>query len=351
MAEQMMGDYRLPLAAVYKPWEKMTPEERELLAEQRRQKVSELNQKVKDNVERIFASAAYRNYLIAMSRFHNYSWNNQMLIWLQRPDATHVAGFNGWIDLGRHVRKDEQGIAILAPLGPTASRTWTRATDRAVWAIRRSEDKGWDIVDENERVVQGGFRTYADAARKLKEMGFVERKEILSVNNFKVVHVFDIEQTEGKPLPEFEVPTLTGEANQELFDEVMRLAREKGVTVSFESRPHLGPEVKGQYSPPNQIWVRPEEPPAQQLKTLLHEMAHHYSLRVFGLARADAETIAESAAYVIGAHYGFDTGVRSFPYIALWAREKDTLRANLNSVQEVSERIIDDLEGRKTRLL
>ena len=318
--------------------------------EERKRQVAELNQRVKENVERIQNSTEFRNFLIAMSRFHNYSWNNQMLIWLQNPDATHVAGYNTWRDLGRYVKAGGKGISILAPLGPTAATTWTRLTYDVSCAIKRS-DKGWAIYDDQETLIEDGFKSYAEAARKLKEMGFVERKEMLSVNNFKVVHVFDISQTDGKPLPEFEVPVLTGEANPELFEGLLRLAKEQNITISFESKPSQNPEIKGSYMTPNQIWVRPEEAPAQQLKTLIHELSHHYSATVFRIPRADAETIAESSAYIVGAHYGFDTGVRSFPYVALWAKDAKTLHANMNSVQEVAERIIDTLEARKARLI
>lgn len=163
--------------------------------------------------------------------------------------------------------------------------------------------------------------------------------------HFRVVYVFDIAQTEGKPLPEFEVPVLTGEVNEELFSNLLELAEKRGITVGFESRPELPPEIKGQYLPPNRIWVRPEEPRAQQLKTLLHETAHHYSEGIFHIPRRDAETIAESAAFVVGAHHGFDTGVRSFPYVALWAQDKEVLEENLDAIRRVSTTILGELEA------
>jgi len=90
--------------------------------------------------------------------------------------------------------------------------------------------------------------------------------------------------------------------------------------------------------------VRPEEARAQQLKTLLHEMAHYYSEGVFRIPRRDAETIAESAAFAVGAHYGFDTGVRSFPYVALWSEDKKVLEQNLASIRKVATTIIEALE-------
>ena len=144
-------------------------------------------------------------------------------------------------------------------------------------------------------------------------------------------------------MPEFSVSPLTGEANENLFEHVMRLARAQGLEVSFESRPNQDPEIKGIYFG-RTIWVRPEESRAQQLKTLLHEVAHYYSEGVFRIRRADAETIAESVAFTIGAHFGFDTGARSFPYVALWSKDKKVLEANLASIRKVSAKIIDALE-------
>jgi hypothetical protein len=140
------------------------------------------------------------------------------------------------------------------------------------------------------------------------------------------------------------VPVLTGGVNEELFSKLLELMRKRGVPVSFESRPQLPPEVKGEYTPAG-IWVRPEERRAQQLKTLLHEVAHYYSQGVFRIPRRDAETIAESAAFVVGAHYGFDTGVRSFPYVALWAQDKKVLEQNLEAIRRVATAILEGLEA------
>ena len=264
-------------------------------------KIDVVMKQLKAGVEGIQESYQFRLFLITMAKFHDYSIGNQILIMLQRKDATHVAGFNTWKDLGRWVKKGERGISILAPVMPPKPKP---------------EEK------------------------TLEEEETIEPQPVY----FKVVYVFDIAQTEGKPLPEFEVPVLTGEANEELFYELKILMRERGVTVSFESRPYVDPGIKGQFTAPNQIWVRPEEPPAQQLKTLLHESAHYYSAGVFRIPRADAETIAESAAYVVGAHYGFDTGVRSFPYVALWGRDKKVLQANLGAIRKVATTILEGLE-------
>ena len=131
--------------------------------------------------------------------------------------------------------------------------------------------------------------------------------------------------------------------NEELFSKLLELMRKRHVPVSFESRPHLPPEIKGEYTPTG-IWIRPKEPRAQQLKSLLHEIAHYYSEGVFHIPRRDAETIAESAAFVVGAHYGFDTGVRSFPYVALWAQDKKVLEQNLDAIRKIATTIMEALK-------
>jgi len=307
-------------------------------------KTDTLLRRLKEGVERIQASPEFRNYLLTMSRFHQYSWNNQLLIMLQRPAATHVAGFNTWKELGRWVKKGESGIAIFAPSYRAADVIWERYADGAQWQIQRFGEK-WGIYKGRNLVER--HPTKRSAERQLKTWGAAEKRVAEAEPRFIVVHVFDIAQTEGKLLPEFVVPTLTGEVNEDLFIGLRALMRQRGVTVSFESRPHLDPGIKGLYRAPDEIWVRPEEDPAQQLKTLTHEVAHYYTEGVFRIPRRDAETIAESAAYVVGAHYGFDTGVRSFPYVALWAQEEKVLAENLAAIQRVSKTILDEMEQLK----
>ena len=275
-------------------------------------KIDDVLKQLKDGVESIQQSEKFRLFLVTMSKFHDYSIGNQILIMIQKPDATHVAGFNTWKDLGRWVKKGEKGIAILAPIMPP------RPTCPKCGA----------------KLPKG--------ARLCPQCGeSVEIEEVIEVTPryFKVVYIFDISQTEGKPLPEFEVPVLTGEANEELFAKVMVLVKSQGLDISFESRPYQDPSIKGQYFDKS-IWVRPEETRAQQLKTLLHEVAHYYSEGVFRIPRRDAETIAESAAFSIGARFGFDSGIRSFPYVALWAKDKKVLEQNLAAIRKVATTII-----------
>ncbi|MDD4984214.1 MAG: DUF192 domain-containing protein [Dehalococcoidales bacterium] len=278
-------------------------------SETKERKIDDVLKRLKEGVDSIQQSENFRNFLLTMSKFHNYSIGNLILIMLQKPDATRVAGFSTWKDLYRWVKKGEKGIAILAPCMPPKG-----SKPEATEVGTREEDEEKQEKDTEIRPVY-----------------------------FKVVYVFDVSQTEGKPLPEVEVPSLTGEANEELFAQVMRLSEVEGLDVSFEPRPQQDPDIKGYYTGKT-IWVRPEESRAQQLKTLLHEMAHYFSENVFRIPRSDAETIAESVAFTIGAHYGFDTGTRSFPYVAIWSKDKKVLEANLAAIRKVSEKIFDGLE-------
>ena len=259
-------------------------------------RVEALLKKLKDGVQRIQSSEEFRKYLITMSRFHEYSWNNQLLILLQKPNATRVAGFNTWKDLGRWVRKGETGIAIFAPILAAGEVRWVRPADGMTWRLQRI-DKEWRLYQKDQLI--GQFKTRREAERQLEEWGAVEERSGEAVTRFKVVYVFDISQTEGQPLPEYEVPVLSGEANAELFDRLKWLMKQRGVTVSFEPKPDLDPEIKGFFQRPAYIWVRPEEPPAQQLKTLIHEIGHYYTENVFRIPPADAETIALLAIYKV----------------------------------------------------
>lgn len=273
-----------------------------------------LNQ-LRQGIESIQNSETFRQMLLTMSKFHSYSVSNIILIYLQKPNATYVAGFNTWKELGRWVKRGEKGISILAPVMPPRPNC-TQCGARIPRGARYCPECGAPAPEESE----------------------------LSPVYFKVVSVFDISQTEGKPLPQVEVPTLSGEANEELFTKVMALAELEGLKVSFDPRPDQDPQMKGELSGMN-IWIKPDEPRAQQLKTLLHELAHYYTEDVLRLSSTDAETIAESVAYVVAAHYGFDTGVRSFPYVAVWSRDRKVLDKNLTAIKHVSTVMLDKLGG------
>ncbi|TAK30919.1 MAG: hypothetical protein EPO21_18435 [Chloroflexota bacterium] len=252
-------------------------------------------------VGEIHDSETFRRYLDVQSRFHHYSWGNVALILTQQPDATLVAGYNTWLRLHRYVRKGEQGIRIIVPM-------------------RRKQDP--DTPDEEVRVF------------------------------FGTGVVFDISQTEGEELPGIEVPELHGDFHEgiELYDSLIAFANHSGASVRVATE-DLKAGTMGYYLPHQKsIVLRPAEP-LQMVKTLAHEVAHHELAYNFpddnnlASTKGEKESIAESVAYVVCAHFGLDTGVRSFPYIALWSRDTAVLRHVLGTVQKVSARIIDGVKA------
>ncbi len=245
-------------------------------------------------VGQIQDSESFGRYLEVQGRFHHYSFGNVALILFQRPDATHVAGYHTWLKLHRYVRRGEKGITIFVPM-------------------RKKEDPD-DPEDEGRLFFGTGT-------------------------------VFDISQTEGEPLPQIEVPVLTGEQGGQLYGRLKAVAKREGLSVTRGSE-GLDPDSMGLYVPVRrQITVR-EAAPLQMTKTLAHELAHHFA----GSSRSDAESesIAEAVAYVVCSHFGVDTGERSFPYVAVWSRDKAVLRQVLGTVQKVSAAIIDDVEESTT---
>jgi hypothetical protein len=258
---------------------------------------------LEEGISSIQESDNFKSFIDTMARFHNYSLGNIMLITVQRPTASRVAGFNTWKDLGRSVKKGEHGIMILAPCFPP-------------------KQKKEEIEEEEEE----------------EETYELEPSPVY----FKVVYVFDISQTEGEELPGVEVPVLTGEETSVLYQNVLNFIARKGFDFSDKPEPEEDPDVKGYWAKvKNLIWVKPDEPQDQRTKTALHESAH--ALCEMKGAR-DAEVMAESVAYVVANHFGFDTGARSFPYVAVWSRDIKVLKANLEIIRKVSTEMIDGIE-------
>lgn len=249
-------------------------------------------QRFEEAVAAIQDSDSFRRWLDVSSRFHEYSLGNQLLIAMQRPDATYVAGFHAWLKLGRHVLRGEKGIKILVP------------------HVRRVADD-----DGNE-----------------------ERR----VTGFGTGYVFDVSQTDGEPLPRHDVPTLEGEAGQELWDGLGRFAVREGVTVRIVAPQDLPTETMGYYQPATKEIVVGAYSQRQRTKTLAHELGHHIA-RVDD--RAENECIAEGIAYIVCAHFGIDTGERSFPYVAGWAKDKAVLKKVLSTIQAASATLIEGVEG------
>jgi len=263
----------------------------------------ELLQRLEQAIGAIHDSESFRRYLDAQARFHDYSFGNVALILSQRPDATAVAGYNAWLRLHRFVRKGEKGIRIFAPM---------------------------TMKEEAE------------------EEGNKERRRLF----FRSVSVFDVSQTDGEPLPEVAVPILEGENGGSLMDSLLDFAKSQRLAVRL-ARGELPASSAGAYWPEEQkIRVR-AAPMRQMTKTLAHELAHHVHHTLFGGEAADREereTVAESVAYVVCGHFGLDTGERSFPYVATWAKDRAVFKGALGSIQKVSARIIDGVEGRERRM-
>ncbi len=263
----------------------------------RKDKAKELRRRIDDSLEtlakavdEVRASEAFKQYLDVQAKFHRYSWHNSMLIAVQRPNATHVAGYQTWRKLGRQVNKGEHGIMIFAPC------PWKRETDDG----------------ETE---QGIF--------------------------FRAVHVFDVAQTDGPDLPDVDIPTVDI-ASDDLLADLHRVAEERGIKVNFDT---LSGGLFG-VSKGGTIDVDNGHATGQQAKTLAHELAHealHKTDRT-GLTRSVAELEAESVAYVVCTHFGLDCEVRSSRYIALWDGDSKALRASLERIADTARNIIDDVE-------
>lgn len=242
-------------------------------------------------------SAQLDAYLAAMSRFHSYSFGNIMLIVGQRPDASRVAGFHAWRSLGRTVKRGEKGILIFAPM-----------------LVRTRDADGQ--ADE-------------DRPRQLR---------------FRAVHVFDIAQTEGEPLPEpLRVGGDPGLALQRLEAAVITAG------ITLETSDTLR-EVEG-YSAGGRIVIRSGQPPAERFSTLVHEWAHeilHQSDREHRPPKTVRETEAEAVAFVVGHAIGLELGTASADYIRLYQGDSATLAASLDRVQRTACRIIESISDERS---
>ncbi len=260
---------------------------------------------LKDKVAAMQTSEAWMAHLKAVARFHSYSLNNVLLIQMQRPDATRIAGYRTWQALGRQVQKGEHGIRILAPLVVKRRRDDAAATEEAVPAIV-------------------GFRT---------------------------VSVFDVSQTAGKPLPEEDLfRTLTGSEDRAaaVFERLHRFAtQDLGIPVAIE---RIEGSAKGylQLTPPVRIVVGEQYAPLQRAKTLAHELGHAILHRQEGNAgedlhsRPEKEMEAESVAYVVMARFGLDSSDYSIPYLASWAEgDAEQLLRSGARIQHAAGRILD----------
>ena len=289
----------------------------------------EIVDSIENGIKELFESDKYRQYLSTMSRFHRYSVNNTMLIYMQRPDATHVAGFNKWRDqFGRNVLKGEKGIRIIAPT----------PYKKKVEEIKTDPETNAPVLDADGKAI-------------------IEEKEI-RIPMFKVVSVFDVSQTSGKPLPQL-AADLSGNVQQyEVFMEALRRAS----PVPMEIKP-VARDTDGFFSIKAQsITIRAGMSEVQTVCAAVHEIAHaklHDYEHMTELAD-DGETIlvpgeksrnteeveAESISYAVCQYYGIETGENSFGYIATWSKGKELkeLRASLETINKTASELITDID-------
>lgn len=276
---------------------------------------------LEDGVKDLFESGNYKEYLDVMSRFYNYSFNNNLLIAMQRPDATHVASFTAWKEeFGRNVKKGEKGIHIIAPV------------------IKK------EIVEKQKFDPKTKKPLYDDKGNPVMEA----KEKTKTV--FRVVNVFDISQTAGKELPEI-AKRLEGDV--ENVNEVLSALGEiSPVPIRFGK---VGGQSNGYYSGKNkEIVIRENLSDSHCIKTCIHEISHALlhdkdHLDKVHLPLPDARTRevqAESIAYVVCRHFNIDSSDYSFGYIASWSKDKelDELKASMNTIRYTASSIIRGME-------
>lgn len=275
-------------------------------------------QSLESGVEELFTSNCYQEFLKTMAKFHNYSFNNTMLIAMQRPDATLVTSYKNWQSMGRQVMKGEKGITIIAPA-----------------PYKKMKEK--EVLDENQRPIMG-----TDGKPK------TEKVEV-TVPHFKAVTVFDIAQTSGEPIQTL-APELLTAAVQD-FDSFMQAIRKiSPVPIRFDE---IDGNANGYYhNADKEIVIKKGLSESQTLKTAIHETAHaklhdKEIMESLGVEkdRLTKEVEAESVAYCVCSSFGLDTSDYSFPYIAGWSssREMKEMKASMDVIRKTAGEMIDQL--------
>ncbi len=295
-----------------------------------REKLNEITASIERGIKELFQSDKYATYLRTLSRFHSYSARNTILIHMQRPDATAVAGFNAWKNkFQRHVKKGEKGITILAPT-PYKKKIEQKKLDPVTMA---------PMLDQNGSVI-------------------MEEKEI-EIPMFRPVKVFDVAQTEGKPLPSLAV-TLTGDVqNYEIFMEALR--RTSPVPIDFKP---LEPHLDGFFSSDSQsITLREGMSEVQTICAAVHEITHsllhnrekerlsaaagtEQAEKVKPKDRNTEEVEAESVSYAVCQYYGIETSENSLGYIATWSKDRSLpeLKASLDTIGKTANALITSID-------
>lgn len=291
------------------------------MADKRADQLKEITERLEQGVKDIFTSEMYTKYLLTMSKFHNYSFNNTLLIAMQRPDATLVAGYNAWKNkFNRYVKKGEKGIQIIAP-APVKEREEREKIDK---------DTGLTVLNESGE----------------PEIEVVERV----IPRFRVTTVFDYAQTDGEPLPTLEVNELTAcVKDYTLLKEAIEQV--SPVPIRFGE---IEGNAKGYYSHMDkEICVRADMGESQTIKTMIHEVAHamlhdsdQMKQRGEEKDQLTKETEAESIAFTVCSALGIDTSDYSFPYVASWASGKELkeLKDSMDTIRLTAADFLEKLE-------
>ena len=275
-------------------------------------------QSLESGVEELFTSNRYQEFLKTMAKFHNYSFNNTMLIAMQRPDATLVTSYKNWQSMGRQVMKGEKGITIIAPA-----------------PYKKMKEK--EVLDENQRPIMG-----TDGKPK------TEKVEV-TVPHFKAVTVFDIAQTSGEPIQTL-APELLTAAVQDFDSFMQAIQKISPVPIRFDE---IDGNANGYYhNADKEIVIKKGLSESQTLKTAIHETVHaklhdKEIMESLGVEkdRLTKEVEAESVAYCVCSSFGLDTSDYSFPYIAGWSssREMKEMKASMDVIRKTAGEMIDQL--------
>lgn len=275
-------------------------------------------QSLESGVEELFTSNRYQEFLKTMAKFHNYSFNNTMLIAMQRPDATLVTSYKNWQSMGRQVMKGEKGITIIAPA-----------------PYKKMKEK--EVLDENQRPIMG-----TDGKPK------TEKVEV-TVPHFKAITVFDIAQTSGEPIQTL-APELLTAAVQDFDSFMQAIQKISPVPIRFDE---IDGNANGYYhNEDKEIVIKKGLSESQTLKTAIHETAHaklhdREIMESLGVEkdRLTKEVEAESVAYCVCSSFDLDTSDYSFPYIAGWSssREMKEMKASMDVIRKTAGEMIDQL--------
>lgn len=313
-------------------WESIVAEQKAYFdpkknAEDRKQEMKDITERLERGVSEIFQSEKYQLFLNTMAKFPKYSLNNNMLIMMQKPDATLCQSYTGWKQMGRFVKKGEKGIRILAPAPFKREREQNKV-----------DEKGKTVLDKDGKPVKETVQ--------------------IDITAFKPVSTFDLSQTEGAPLPTIGVSELTGsvEGYATLFQAIKEASP---VPIGFED---IEGGAKGYFhTRENRIAIQEGMSEIQNVKTAIHEMAHaklhnmavQKSREDGGQTRSSKEVEAESVAYTVCQHYGIDTSDYSFAYVAGWSEGKELseLKESLNTIRTAASELITAIDEKAQALI